>query len=127
MSAKVFISYSHKDEATAQRLIKSLSQQHIEIGNLDTLLVSEPEPITQDIRKQIKEAKAVIVLLSKNSQRSSWVAFELGVAMAFGVSIVPVLLSDSQGDIPSYLNHLPIRNEGPELYEELKQLLNIAQ
>lgn len=93
------ISYSSKDRKTAERLEKALQQNGIDVWRDQTKL-KIGDVLSDKIPQAISEADFVIVLISKYSVRSDWVAKELSLAFTREIigaaKILPVLLDDSE-------------------------------
>lgn len=93
----VFISYSAQDRETAAALAARLQTAGLSVF-VDFEVLIPGESFSEAIAAEIREARVVLLLLSKNSQRSSWVQDELAGALEKGDSrrVVPVLL-DAEG------------------------------
>ncbi len=97
MSALVFISHSHADQALAEALVEFV------LGALDiepdalrcTSVPGHQLPFGRTISEQLKAdidtSSAILVLLTRDSLRSNWVLFELGASWALGKIVVPIL------------------------------------
>lgn len=72
---KVFISYTHKDQEIALRLKSKLEEADIEITmDVDNLDIGEG--IAKYAAEAVKSSHVTISIVSTNSLRSSWVAYE---------------------------------------------------
>ena len=91
--ADVFISYARDDGDTANQLARELEARGISVFFDKDVLVAGTD-FRQEIAQALKTAKAVVVLLSANTKRSSWVQEELSsvIERAEGPKVIPVLL-----------------------------------
>lgn len=95
--ADVFISYSREDRPIADRLHRRLAASGLDVFE-DREILAGTDFATR-IADEIKSAKVVVVLLSANSRRSSWVRKEFATALeqkADHRRVLPVLL-DREG------------------------------
>lgn len=89
----VFISYAREDAAIARHLREVLNKDGFEVFN-DQAFVAGAN-FSKVITEELQNAKAVVVLLSRNSRRSKFVEAELREALEKGKGIViPVLLDE---------------------------------
>jgi hypothetical protein len=93
--AYVFISYSHSDAAHAKRLTRGLDRAHVSYF-LDEK-VSFGEDVPRRIHSEVARASHMVVLISPGSAKSAWVPYEMGMARAKGITIIPYVLHP---DIP---------------------------
>lgn len=104
----VFISYSHADRSTAERIAKSLNDSGIPVWWDQWDIQPGDSLITKIFEHGLSRATHFIVLLSPESVSSSWVKEELSIAtlrrIEEMVRVIPVLVSDA--DIPSTLRSL---------------------
>jgi len=128
--ADVFLSYSSADRDVAEYLSEKLRKGGYSVFFDQNVLVSG-EAITESITKSLDDAKAVVVLLSHNSQRSKWVERELTVALKKGGPVIPVLLDDEATDNwiwPLVSDRVAIkvgsRDEIPEAAQQIKDALD---
>jgi formylglycine-generating enzyme required for sulfatase activity len=75
MSAKVFISYNHKDRTVAQNLKQLLIANGFEV-TIDSDAMQAGDDIKDFIEKCVRETDFTLSIVSKNSLRSAWVAME---------------------------------------------------
>ena len=97
----VFISYSSADKELANRLTALFEDKGIEVFNDDRSVVAG-EKWSALLINTLKEANAVLVILSENSRRSKWVEHELASALRFGrgKTIVPIVVGDKAKESP---------------------------
>ena len=92
--AKIFLSHSLDDAAYAERLAKALKWDVTR--SRDDRELAFDEGFGFGMSFVIKEADAVVVLVSEQALKSGWVMTELGIAWATKKRIIPVLVPDSQ-------------------------------
>lgn len=111
MNDQIFISHSHKDEQIVQYFVDKFDDTGVKPVRMEFEKWSRKgKPNWLWIRDEIKESKALFLLLSKNiiekQQTQNWVSFEIGVA-SMCVAPVPVFVFEEervQFPIP-YLSH----------------------
>jgi hypothetical protein len=90
---QVFISRSSKDSPWAKRLAKGLAERGVQVW-LDE---SSPEPGSssrRDIEKALRDSDTIVALIDEENVKSPYLFFELGIAVAMGKKIVPVVLGN---------------------------------
>ena len=102
--ANVFISYSHKNSDVAGQIAAILSECNISYFEYERDIVWG-KPITTEVRENLKEAKAIIPILSPASLKSQWVMFEIGFAVGAEKDVLP-FLTDPDLDIPDFIRDL---------------------
>lgn len=107
MNMKAFISYSSKDNA---RFVEKFADKIMDSGIgvwKDTL---ETIGDLTEIIEEIYNADIFIVIISKNSVESKWVAEEIKVAINRKIEedlqIFPVVLAEDDVDVPIVLKHI---------------------
>jgi hypothetical protein len=92
---RVFISYSHDDKQSVLDLYHRLKESSVELW-LDQFELSPGVLFQETIEKALRTSDAVLMVLSKNSDRSTWISFE--GSFFYGRSgnrpIIPVVLDD---------------------------------
>ncbi|HKY29369.1 MAG TPA: toll/interleukin-1 receptor domain-containing protein [Pyrinomonadaceae bacterium] len=92
--ADVFISYSSPDNEVAQRLTRMLERDGLEVFYDREALVAG-ESFSNQIQRELQNARAVVVLLSRNSKRDKFVEEGLRDALEQRDRVVvPVLLDE---------------------------------
>jgi serine/threonine protein kinase len=86
----VFISYSHKDEDFARQIVDSLQKNQIEVW-FDKISLVPGEPWEPSIRKAIKSADKVVVVLSPEAVESDIVQAEIDYAKEKNKPILPLM------------------------------------
>lgn len=90
---KVFISHSSKDAVAADRIVRDLEQHGIKcwISSKD---INPGENFQDSIVSALENTSLVLLLLSKNANRSTQVKKELAIADNLQVSIIPVRIEE---------------------------------
>ena len=123
----VFISYAREDSQVAQQL-SDLLQAEGQSVFFDFALAAG-EDFSRSIEKALGDAAAVVVLLSRNSNRSRWVDAELRSALQSGKVVIPVLLDEeatSNWVWPLVSDRNAIRLESPREMAEVVRQVNQA-
>lgn len=94
MSAHVFISYSHADTITAQRIHRALARARVPVF-IDLVGLNPGDSLTSTIGAAIDNARAVIPIISKSSISSDWVKKELVTCKDLGVAVIPFKADDA--------------------------------
>lgn len=100
--ADVFISYRKADRTKAEALAKALKLENLDIW-WDTALETG-ETFDEKIQAVLQEAKAIIVVWSRESVKSDWVRAESSVGRERGV-LVPVMIQPVNIPVPFNLLH----------------------
>ena len=90
--ANIFLSFSENDREVAVMLTELLKEAGQSVF-MDQSIVSVAE-WSLVVEQAITTADAVVVLLSRNSNRSKFVADEVNTALQRGHPVIPVLLDD---------------------------------
>lgn len=88
--AKLFLSYSRKDEARARRLTEWLERKGHDVWR-DEDDIGGGTSFSSEIEKALKECDAVLVLWSADSVQSAWVRDEAGYGRDAG-KLIPISL-----------------------------------
>jgi len=128
MSYKVFLSYSTKDNAMANRVKKYFEQiTDVSVFLCETSLIFGH--VDDAIKAHIIDCDLFMILYSKNSINSNYVQHEIGVATGHNKIIIPILLDNEvkpDGMLQGY-NYFPIYDEEkakvemPKLYNYIVQ------
>ena len=85
----VFISYSRDDQSTARKFAEGLQAEGLSVWWDQTLRMGDAyDEVTE---KALREARAVVVLWSRNSVASRWVRAEATIADRAG-TLLPVMI-----------------------------------
>lgn len=119
----VFLSYSHQDEEMMREIKEELTDEGIEVWSDDELEWGTPS-WERDVQKAIRNAAAMVVLLSPNANESLWVGRELSMAELLNIKIYPILIAGTEAEsLPLRLvNHQYLRYDDEDFLDELKKL-----
>lgn len=93
---RVFISYSHSDAKQTEwvrNLAKELHEHELSVW-FDERQVRLGEKCSRESAKALRHSTVVIPVLSRGYEASPKLFFELGVAMAGGKQLIPVVTKD---------------------------------
>ena len=102
MAYKVFISHSTRDRGIVISLARLLSQFGVE-PYVASWYLTPGERIEDKVKQQITGSDCVVVLLTQDGMRSSWVNQEIGCAITAGKQIIPIV---QKGTDPNCLGAL---------------------
>lgn len=117
LSPRVFISYSHADQTVAREIAEALRTHGARVW-LDQERLKPGDSIREAVQQGIDDADAFVALLSEQARPN--LLFELGMARAKGLRIIPVLLAE--GELPSDLQglrYIDLRHERSRGLDEL--------
>ena len=130
---RIFISHSHSDDAIADLLIDFLGEA-MEISKKDIRCTSDPNhgldfsssSISDQLKKDLKNAEALIVIATIDSLRSPWILFEVGSFWTTDKLVAPIIgpgltFDDLPGPLKGYRS-IQIEKEDP--FYELGELIN---
>lgn len=123
----VFISYAREDSPVAHQLSELLEAEGQTV--FFDFALAAGEDFSSNIEKALADAKAVVVLLSRSSNRSSWVDAELRSALQSGKVVIPVLLDEeatSNWVWPLVSDRNAIKLESPQDMTEVVRQVNRA-
>lgn len=86
----VFLSHSSRDTWLAQAIARKLRAAGIAVW-IDEMSLSGGDNLLPVIVSNMKKADEAIVVVSNESMRSQWIATEIGIAIALGKRITPLL------------------------------------
>src|SRR5262245_31330102 len=90
---KVFVSYSRRDLAIADAMVGSLEKEGF-VVSIDRRDLPYGEEWQKELGDFIRASDTVIWLVSLDSVKSSWVAWELGEVGRLNKRLVPVRIAD---------------------------------
>jgi len=90
MAYRVFISHSTRDQGLVIALANLLAKFGVEVFVAEWYL-TPGEPLDKKVFTQIESTDCVVVLLTKNGVRSSWVQQEVGYALKTGKPLIPLV------------------------------------
>jgi hypothetical protein len=120
----LFISYSHADATFAEQFSLRLQQDRIPHFR-DTSAIEWGESIPERIHSALEKATHLVVLISPGSEKSQWVAYEMGYARGRQVTLVPYLLHPSM-TVPGFianLRYLKDSHDETEFRASLRRML----
>ena len=130
---RIFISHSHSDETIADLLVDFLGEA-IEVSKGDIRCTSDPNhgldfssaSISDQLKNDLKNAGALIVLVTVDSLRSPWILFEVGSFWTTDKLVAPIVgpgldFEDLPGPLKGYRS-IRISDENAE--DELNELVN---
>ena len=103
----IFISYSHVDRPEVEQLVLKLKDIQIS-GWLDEADIAWGEEVKAVLKNSLRQANAILVLISPASVHSGWVEFEIGAGQSLGKKIIPVIIkgTDIEMKLPDSLKDL---------------------
>ena len=106
MSPHIFLSYSSHDNLLADELQLALENRKQRVFR-DSQSIVGGTKWRDEIEKNVRNARAVVVLITKNAAASQWVAFEYALAIGARVPILPIL-QGPKSLIPSPLSSIQV-------------------
>ncbi|MFQ5639797.1 MAG: toll/interleukin-1 receptor domain-containing protein [bacterium] len=110
---KVFISYTQSDEKLARKVAASLEQAGLDVWDDREILPGDNW--ADKIAQALRESDAMVVLLTPEALRSSWVSRDIEYALGekgYSKRLIPVLVGPpkkiSKENIPWILRHLQL-------------------
>jgi len=103
MEKQLFISYSHEDKMIVGEIVKRLEDLEIKVF-LDEKSIPWGEVIPETVGKALDNCVAILVVVSPDSVKSQWVAFETAFALCKEIPVLP-LLTNSKIELPPHLTH----------------------
>lgn len=91
MPSNIFISYTREDERIAVQVRRKLKQARKQ-GWLDIEDIHGGENWIERIDVELRNAQAVVVLMSPKARKSEYVTYEWSFALGVGVRVIPVLI-----------------------------------
>jgi hypothetical protein len=111
----VFISYCHRDGSRMRRLREDLRSHGLRVWTDENLQPGTPS-WKRAVESAVRGGRALVVIMTPDAKRSSWVESEINTAMAHDVPIFPVLCKgDTKNAVPFALNgyqFVDMRKEG---------------
>ncbi|MBK9748888.1 MAG: TIR domain-containing protein [Chloroflexi bacterium] len=116
----VFISYSRQDSEVIQVIRKSLEDLGHSVWQ-DTTAIAGGTEWVDSIEKGIKDAYAVITVVSRNANASKWVRLEFLEAQRRGKRIIPIKIDDCE--LPITMLDIMVTQAHPNFQSGLNRLL----
>ena len=98
---KVFISHAYTDDPFVRKVVTGLEEIGLEVWDA-TREILPGDNWADKVARALKESEAMVVLLSPDALRSSWVRREIEYALgeqSYSNRLIPVLVGDS-GELP---------------------------
>jgi len=118
---KVFVSYSRRDLAIADAMVAALEKEGF-VVSIDRRDLPYGEEWQKELGDFIRASDTVIWLVSPDSVKSSWVAWELGEVGRLNKRLVPVRVADvSPRDLPEAVGKIHLL-PATGIYDEQQHL-----
>jgi len=91
-TSQVFMSYSRRDNDVMRRVVSFLRKEGIKVWVDNEKLIPGTPIWEEEIEKAIRNAPAIIVVLSPDSKNSEWVRREISLADQYRKRVFPVLV-----------------------------------
>lgn len=112
---EVFVSYSHSDEETADNICSILKELDIKFFR-DEWNIGWGEQISEKVKLALSETIAIIVIISPGSNKSQWVAYEIGYVSGLEKKILP-FITHPDLDLPGFIKDLKYYSEFNDVRE----------
>jgi tetratricopeptide (TPR) repeat protein len=124
MTQKIFISHTTSDDPFVAQLRKALEKQGLEIW-VDSQNLRGGDTLKTEIESAIKDASALIVVISPRVFTSQWVRQEVFFAQEVNVPIVPILIDniDTQSLLYFFRDEPVAISIQNSLWESMPQIL----
>ncbi|HEX8500276.1 MAG TPA: toll/interleukin-1 receptor domain-containing protein [Pyrinomonadaceae bacterium] len=107
MSYRVYISHTSRDKELARDLTRRLKEAGVTVSAAES---TEPgEDISLHIKNSLRSADEVVVLLTENSLKSSWLQYEIGAADSLDKRVTPILVNEGAELLPQISGRQLIR------------------
>lgn len=110
---RAFISYSSVDEELAMQVEQDLEELGIHLF-LDKKVIELGDNFHAKISSELRRATDLVLIASPSSVKSTWVAYEIGQAVAFGCRII-TLLSHPGVELPAFVADFQFANDVAEI------------
>jgi len=114
---RVFLSYSHDDIDIAEAVLEHL--RAIGMEPMSDHVIPGGTRFSEEIRWQIACSHVFVSLLTKQSQRSTWVISELGYALGVGTAVLPLSLEELPEGLAHELHAVKIKPDLSDLSARL--------
>ncbi len=96
---RVFISHSQQDNELVRDITRRLRTAGFE-ACMDSDEVASVADTARELRKELRAAQVLLLLVTPASLNSPWAMRELGMAEALGKVVIPITAGVSQRDLP---------------------------
>jgi hypothetical protein len=112
----VFLSYSHRDQVVARRIVRELTERRVKTW-LDERELRIGAALTASIRSQIEAADALLVVASHAAAASQWVGLEVDFAKQHDKNVIPIFI-EPVAEHPRFRDHLGIDGTQPQSFAD---------
>ncbi|OPJ57363.1 TIR domain-containing protein [Clostridium chromiireducens] len=125
MSMTIFISHKQEDSNSATIVCTELKRLGVSayLDLLDGDLMLDGEKLTSHIKNRLNSCTDLLVVMSKETQKSWWVPFEIGMASQLDFPIVSYLID--QVSLPEYLSYWPALKKINDLSKYIQAKTNV--
>ncbi|MDX1995301.1 MAG: TIR domain-containing protein [bacterium] len=119
----VFISYSHEDRLTANLFSQRVEEMGFRTW-IDFTELKGGDEWKKSIDRALTQSVAMLVLLTPESVRSSWVQYEVERAQEYNCTVIPLMMRYTA--LPAFLDHLhyiDFRDRMEQAFKELNRAL----
>ena len=100
-----FISFSSRDEPIAKEVFSILTSHNVTVF-LAPLSLGPGDRWSEEIKSQLRQSSWVIFLASSDACASSYAQQEIGMAIALGKRLVPVVWDMAPSQLPGWLKEV---------------------
>lgn len=115
---RVFVSYSHEDQRSADTVVATLQGMGLE--PLWDKNIRPGMPFTDEIKGLITHAHLFVPLITKHSRERPWVHQETGYAMALNIPVLPLAVGRFPGEMIAQLQAVKVRADLRDLAAQLR-------
>lgn len=115
LQPKVFISHKQEDSLTARFIKNELLKYRVDayLDLLDPEMDDDAKKLTEHLKKQMNRCSDLLVVMSRQTHKSWWVPFEIGMAAHKDLPTVTYLKEFT--DVPEYLSFWPYLKNDSEI------------
>jgi hypothetical protein len=115
----IFIAYAHQGTGWIRELTKALRDRGLSVW-LDEDGAQLGEEWGRKTRDALRNSSSVVFLVEQGAANSNWLALELGMVLAAGKPIIPVVDPDLRSEeIPGPIRRRPyLKREDPRIVAE---------
>jgi hypothetical protein len=99
MSYQVLISSASKDKDLAENLAQSVRDSGASVLSVEQT-PARGETIDFDLRRLLRKADEVILILTDRSLNDPYLLYELGAAFSLHKRVIPILVGIEEADVP---------------------------
>lgn len=104
---KLFISHKNEDSDIALSIANYLRKINVDyyLDVLDDATIKDGKQLVKYLKNNMDKCSDIVVVLSKNTNNSQWVPFEVGMSTEKGLPAVIYICDNTK--IPEYLEYWP--------------------